>query len=77
MKYELTEDQIKELGVRYTYRAPRDDQKERYEEIRSTFLAVAMGLQQNCPASRELSLALTHLEQANLYANAAIARREP
>ena len=76
MKYELTDEKIKDLTNRFTYHAPKNDQAPRYEEIRSTFFAVAMGLCQNCPESRELSLALTKLEEACMWANAAIARKE-
>jgi hypothetical protein len=76
MLYELDEIQIEETIKRFTYHAPKPLQIARYQELRETFCAVALGLQQNCPEGRELSLALTHLEQALMYANAAIARRE-
>ena len=36
----------------------------------------AIFLTKTCPESRELSLALTHLEEAVMQANAAIARNE-
>jgi hypothetical protein len=74
--YELSDDQIKETARRFTHHAPKKDQPSRYKEIRDTALSFALGLQQYCPQSRELSLALTHLESAVMYANAAIARRE-
>jgi len=73
---ELTEEEIKETGKRFTYHSPKGDQPERYSEIRATFLSIALGLQQNCPKSSELSLALTKLQEANMWANAAIARNE-
>lgn len=43
-------------------------------DIREKLLAVALMIHENTPASREQSLALTHLEQAGFYANAAIVR---
>lgn len=76
MKYELSEEQMFEATKRFTYHAPKKDQVPRYNEIRETFFSVALGLQQNCPPSRELSLALTKLEEACMWANAAIARNE-
>lgn len=76
MKYELTDDTIFELKTRFTYHTPKEDQVPRYNELRETVFALAMGLSQTCPKSRELSLALTKLEEAVMWANAAIARRE-
>jgi len=37
---------------------------------------LAIDIIQNTPPSREQSLAITHLEEAIFYANAAIARNE-
>ena len=48
----------------------------RYNEIRGLAAAFAVVLSQLTPATREQALALTHLEQAVMYANAAIARGE-
>uniref|UniRef100_A0A6M3KCJ1 Acb2/Tad1 hairpin domain-containing protein n=1 Tax=viral metagenome TaxID=1070528 RepID=A0A6M3KCJ1_9ZZZZ len=76
MKYELAEKQLYEMQKRFTYHAPKNGQPTRYVEIRETYLAVALGLCQNCPESRELSLALTKLEESVMWANAAIARNE-
>lgn len=45
-----------------------------YQEIREQARALALLLAGLCPASRELSLALTNLEQTVMWANAAIAR---
>lgn len=43
-------------------------------EIRSAALYLAKVIQSNTPPSREQSLALTNVEQAMFWANAAIAR---
>ena len=76
MKYELTEKEIQDMAKRFTYHPPKFDQPARYVEMRDTFFALAMGVCQNCPDSRERSLALTKLEEAVMWANAAIARNE-
>ncbi len=65
-----------ELVKRFTYHAPKGDQSERYKRLRNTAHALAIEILDATPESREQSLALTHLEQAIFYANAAIARRE-
>jgi hypothetical protein len=74
--YELSEDQKKRLDNDYTYHAPKTDQLDRYHHIREVGKYLAMALMQNCPNSRELSVALTHLDQVIFNANAAIARNE-
>lgn len=66
-------DQIANL---FTYHAPKDDQPERYVKIRDEAKALAYTIVQNTPPSREQSVALTWLEGAIFWANAAIARNE-
>lgn len=65
-----------ELKIRFTYHPPIGDQERRYEEIRRIGLDVANRLNELCPTSRELALAITNLEQVVMWANAAIARNE-
>lgn len=65
-----------ELTKRFTYHAPILDQPERYAMIRSKARTFGEMLVDLTPASREQSLALTHLEEAVFWANAAIARNE-
>jgi hypothetical protein len=65
-----------ELEARFTYHAPKGDQAQRYQRIRSDAAQFAALLDDLVPESREKSLALTNLEQAVMWANAAIARRE-
>lgn len=60
----------------FTYHPPIGDQVERYQVVRSTASEFARLLNGLCPASRELSLAQTKLEEAVMWANAAIARNE-
>ena len=66
----------RDLEHRFTYHPPKDDQPRRYEQIRDGGRALAEIIDVRCPESREKSLAITHLEQAVMWANAAIARNE-
>ena len=61
---------------RFTYHAPFGEQPQKYSTIRANGLAFAEGLVAMCPESRELSLAITKLEECIFWANAAIARNE-
>lgn len=65
----------KEIRHRFTYHPPTEGQPEKYEAIRDMACRFALDLIAMCPDSRELSLALTHLEDVVYCANAAIARR--
>jgi hypothetical protein len=65
-----------DLANRFTYHAPKNGQVERYQKIRDAAHGLAQLLNSECPESREKSLAVTHLEDAVMWANAAIARHE-
>jgi hypothetical protein len=67
---------LEELENRFTYHAPHGDQAERYVQIRDQAKSLARSLATLCPESRELSLALTKLDEVVFWANASIARRE-
>ena len=69
-------DKMKDFENVYTYHAPKEDQPERYEEIRYKAKMLAAYIEENCPDSREKSLAHTKLEEAVMWANASIARNE-
>lgn len=64
------------LANRFTYHPPKGDQAERYEEIRQLGRTMANEIDAMCPESREKSLAITKLEEAVMWANAAVARNE-
>jgi hypothetical protein len=66
----------RELERRFTYHPPKGDQASRYEQIRDQGRDMAECIDNRCPDSREKSFAITHLEQAVMWANAAIARNE-
>lgn len=65
-----------ELESRFSYHAPKDGQLERYERIRNKAQMLAAYINEKCPESREKSLSLTKIEEAVMWANAAIARNE-
>lgn len=60
----------------FTYHAPKNDQQDRYMEIRVYAKALAILINDKCPESREKAIALTNLEQSVMWANASIARNE-
>lgn len=63
------------LHNRFTYHPPTGDQPETYRLIRGWGLDFATALDDlGVPESREKSLAVTKIEEAVFWANAAIAR---
>lgn len=64
----------KELLNNYTYHAPSQDKGLKHEDVRSAIYDVASWLNKTLPDCREKSLALTKLEEATMWANAALAR---
>lgn len=64
-----------ELDIRFTYHQPKEGQPKVYESIRKIAKDFAAYIIIAVPDSREQSLALTKLEEAVFWANAAIARR--
>jgi len=66
-----------ELENRYCYHAPKDvEQTQKYEQIRAECKNLAYTLKELVPNSRELSRALTCLDDVMFNANAGIARNE-
>jgi hypothetical protein len=65
-----------DIEKNFTYHAPTTDQANRYETIRMFCKRAAEIIDRCCPESREKSLAMTKLEEAVMWANAAIARSE-
>ena len=66
----------KRLDNDFTYHPPFGDQVERYTQIRNEGKNFAELCAASCPESRELSVALTKIEEAVMWANSAIARNE-
>lgn len=66
----------KEIENNFTYHAPKPGQAVRYDALRAKMKECAITVARLCPTSREQALAITHLEQAMFWANAAVARNE-
>lgn len=60
----------------FTYHAPKGDQVERYQQLRDKAKELALLIVELTPVSREQSIALTELQTATMFANAAIACNE-
>lgn len=63
-----------DLEKNFTYHAPTEEQKEIYKNIRKMAHDYAEYIQKVSSQSRELSLALTKIEESVMWANAGIAR---
>ena len=60
----------------FKYHPPKEGQKEKYEDIRARGKNFALLIKKHCPDGREKALAITKIEVAVMWANAAIARNE-
>ena len=60
----------------FCYHAPKGGQQERYIALRTKAKELAGLILASTPASREQSIALTNVQQAVMWANAAIAINE-
>jgi hypothetical protein len=72
----ISKQELDALKEKYTQHDVTEDQRARMEAVRAHSLEHAQFLMHFAPKSRELSLALTNLEQATMWANAAIAREK-
>jgi hypothetical protein len=66
----------KQIENNFTYHKPKDNQPQKYEELRNAGKRMAYLISNLCPDSRDKSLAITNLEQVIMWANASIARNE-
>lgn len=69
----LTNEQIDNI---FTYHAPKEGQPAKYQTLRENARQLAHAINHLCPESREKSLAITHLQEAIMFANASIAINE-
>ena len=60
----------------FSYHSPKEGQPAKYEAIRAKAKELAVLIDEQTPKAREQSLAMTNLEQAVFWANAAIARND-
>jgi hypothetical protein len=75
-RYDMDMDTARMLNNNFKYHKPAGTQNSRYEKIRDMAKDMAWFICEQCPPSRERSLAITNLEQAVMWANASIARNE-
>jgi hypothetical protein len=66
--------QYADIRHRFAYHAPDAAKVQRHQTIRQAIETSALDVVEFTRPSREQSLALTHLEEAMFWANAAIAR---
>ena len=66
----MTETKIRDT---FRYHAPDDRQRAVFERIRTQMTATAVEVAFLIPNSRERSLFITHMQQAQMMANAAVA----
>ena len=59
----------------FKYHPPKPGQAELYQKLRDEAHKLANRIAEYCPNSRERALAITKLEEAVFWANAAIARQ--
>ena len=76
MQYYISAEMRERIENEGVYHPPHGDQTDRYQQIREKFKEVKLLVASLTPFSREQSIALTHLDIANMEANAAIARNE-
>lgn len=74
--YEIEQKMGNQIERSFKYHSPKDDQPDRYVFLRDEARVLAYNIVKNTPPSREQSLAITKLEEAIFWANAAIARNE-
>jgi hypothetical protein len=75
--YLITPAECDELHNRFSYHAPHGNQAERYEAIRDAAYLFAERICELAPNSGERTLAIRDVQAAVMWANAAIALREP
>lgn len=67
-------DTRQQIEHNFTYHAPTPEKVEFYNEFWQKAKELALYIHDNCPNSRERSLAITNLEECVMWANAAKAR---
>lgn len=75
-RYKIPERVQQQIESNFTHHPPKGDQAQRYERLRAAAKTLAVEIAESTPPSREQALALTNLEQACFWTNAAIARNE-
>lgn len=76
MPYLLTPAIEKEINEWFNYHSPKEDQPQRYEELRETAKQLALKICLNVPPCADRTAALRKLRECVMTANAAIACNE-
>ena len=66
-----------QIDKAFEYHAPNPENVLDLVQIRQDAKRFAITIAERCPESRELSIALTKLEEVVMFANAAIVRNRP
>lgn len=75
-KYDPSAADLANIEGAFTFHPVKGDQAERYPAIRAKAKELALLMSQLCPSSRELSLAITAVQDSVMWANASIAINE-
>lgn len=75
-KNKLTDQEENQLENSFTYHSPKEDQPQRYQEIREAAKHLARTVLECAPNSRERNVALTLIELGVVMANKSIACNE-
>lgn len=70
----MASEEREELADRFRYHAPSEDGKAKHALLSVVMTDAADTVTACCPNGREKSLALTKLEEAKMWASAAVAR---
>lgn len=70
----ITDKEYEYLAKAFKHHPPKEGQQATYEAIRAQGQEFAKLILEKAPATRERSLAMTKIEEAIMWANAAIAR---
>ena len=65
---------LERIAINFTYHPPEGHEIAKYKRIRERAHDLAILIWDDCPDSRERSLAFTKLEEVVMWANASIAR---
>jgi hypothetical protein len=66
--------EVNDIRHRFTYHAPDPAKAAKHQSIRQACMNLAHNLNDLLPDGREKSLAITHLEEVCMWANASLAR---
>jgi hypothetical protein len=63
-----------EIQDRFSYHPPTEKGAQKHKRLTQEFIILAEAIESICPDGREKSLVMTKLEEAKMWASAAVAR---